>query len=93
MSIKKTDEILSNKNVDNTLANKIWEEIKNLKIDMFALPNQRVHNYCKPISVDPDKLFLIPTAWAVLPVLEQLLNPKYIVDKQDRFLIISPANK
>ena len=45
--------------VEKTEADKIWTEIKNKKIEMFALPDQTVSQYCKPISVDPNKLFLI----------------------------------
>lgn len=77
------------KSAELTPADKIWEEIKDLNIEMFALPNQQVHHYCKPVSVDPNKLFLLTTAGSVLPSLEVALAPKFSVEKQDRFLIVS----
>ena len=81
------------KSENKTDADKIWDEIKDLKIEMFALPNQQVHHYCKPVSIDPSKLFLTTTAGSVLPSLEAVISPKYVVEKQDKFLVISPAKK
>lgn len=77
---------------EKTEAEKIWDEIKGLKIEMFALPNQQVQHYCKPVSIDPAKLFLVVTAGSVLPSLESVVSPKYVVEKQDKFLIVSPAS-
>jgi hypothetical protein len=74
-----------------TAADKIWDEIKDLRIEMFALPDQQVHHYCKPVSVEPSKLFLVSTVGSVLPALEAVLAPKYVVEKQDRFFIVSLA--
>ena len=79
------------KQVVKTEADKIWDEIKDLKIEMFALPDQRVHQYCKPVTVDPAKLFLITSAGSVLPSLEAVIAPKYVVEKQERFLVVTPA--
>lgn len=75
-----------------TAADVIWEEIKGLKIDMFSLPNQQVQHYCKPVPVDPSKLFLLVTAGSVLPSLEAVVGPKYVIEKQERFLVVTPAN-
>lgn len=75
-----------------TPANVIWEEIKTLKIEMFALPSQQVQHYCKPVEVDPSKLFLLTTAGSVLPALEAVVAPKYTVEKQERFLVVSLAS-
>jgi hypothetical protein len=74
-----------------TAAEKIWDEIKDLKIEMFALPDQRVHHYCKPVTIDPSKLFLIASAGSALPSLEAAIAPKYVVEKQDRFIVVTPA--
>lgn len=83
---------MTDKNTEvKTVADKIWDEIKDLRIEMFALPDQRVHHYCKPVSIDPAKLFLTSTAGSVLPALEAVVGPKYVVEKQDRFLLVSPA--
>lgn len=76
-----------------TPADLIWDEIKELKIEMFALPGQQVQHYCTPVPVDPTKLFLTVTAGSVLPALEMVVSPKYVVEKQDRFLVVSLAKK
>lgn len=81
------------KTESKTVAEKIWDEIKDLEIEMFALPNQQVHHYCKPVSIDPSKLFLTFTVGSVLPSLEAAVSPKYSVEKQDKFLVVSPVNK
>jgi len=87
---KKTDST-ENKKTTLTNAEKIWTEIANLTIEMFALPDQKVANYCKllPKNPDPEKLFLIPTAGSVLPALEKSLGDKFSVEMVDRFLIVS----
>lgn len=72
-----------------TPADLIWDEIKGLKIEMFALPGQLVEHYCTPVPVDPTKLFLTVTAGSVLPALEAVVSPKYSVEKQERFLVVS----
>lgn len=72
-----------------TAADQIWNEIKDLRIEMFALPDQRVHMYCKPVSIDPNKLFLLASAGSVLTALELVVAPKYVVDKMDRFLVVT----
>jgi hypothetical protein len=82
---------MSNKQIVKTAADKIWEEIKDLKIDMFALADQRVHMYCKPVPIDPSKLFLVYTAGSVLPALEAAVYPKYVVERADKFIIVSAA--
>lgn len=59
-----------------TEAEKIWDEIKDLKIEMFALPNQFVWQYCTalPFNVDPNRLFLTTRSTATLPSLEASLD-------------------
>lgn len=79
--------------VEKTEADKIWTEIKNKKIEMFALPDQTVSQYCKPISVDPNKLFLIASAASLLPALEIALGDKFCVEMADKYLIVSRSKK
>lgn len=74
-----------------TAADKIWDEIKNLNIEMFGLADQRVHMYCKPVPADPTKLFLVASAGAVLPALELVVAPRYAVEQVDRFIVVTPA--
>jgi len=60
--------------VVKTVAQEIWEEIRGLAIEMFALPNQTVENHCVPVQVDPSKLFLTIRSSATLPALEECLK-------------------
>lgn len=55
-----------------TEAEKIWEEIQFLPIEMFALPNQVVAQHCEPLpfAIDPSRLFLTTRSTATLPSLE-----------------------
>lgn len=76
--------------VVKTAADQIWDEIKNLNINMFALANQKVHMYCKPVIVEPSRLFLLASAGSVLPALEAVVASKYSVEKIDRFLVVAP---
>lgn len=85
-------------NKEQNNADLIWEEIKNLPIDMFALPNQTVMNHCTPITVEPSKLYLLVRSTATLPALEATLQSyekmlnigkKYSVDLADKFVIVS----
>lgn len=92
---KKIDKVKTAQNptpvIVKTAADQIWSEIKDLRIEMFALPDQRVHMYCKPVSIDPNKLFLLASAGSVLTALELVVAPKYTVEKMDRFLVVSLA--
>lgn len=72
---------------------KIWDEIKNVRLEIFALPNQFVHTYYKPMIIDPVKLHLtgLTKASSVLPALESALYPKYLIEQIDRFIVITLA--
>lgn len=72
-----------------TEADRIWSEIKDKKIDMFSLPSQVVSQYCKPVAIDPSKLYLLLTATSVLPALETSLGENYVVDRVERFVTVS----
>lgn len=89
MDTKKTTEEL----LENTEAGKIWSEIKDKSIEMFALPDQKVHQYCQPKLVDPTKLYLDITASSVLPSLEAAIGSNYTVELANRYVIVSRAVK
>ena len=55
-------------------ANLIWEEIKDLPISMFGLPNQTVEQHCFFIPVEPSKLYLTIKSSSALPALETSLQ-------------------
>lgn len=66
-----------------TVAQKIWERIKDLEVNMFALPDQKVHKYCEPQFTDPNKLTLTYTVAAFLPALELVVQNSYNLDRVD----------
>jgi hypothetical protein len=75
-----------------SLADVIWEEIKDKQLEMFALPKQFVHMYCNPIPIDPGaKLYLTYTVPAALPALETALAGKYNVERVDKYICVSPV--
>lgn len=85
---KKQDQISE---VEKTVAEQIWDEIKNKSIEMFALPDQKVHQYCKQIKIEPSKLYLTTTATSTLPSLEAALGAKYTVELLDKYVVVSRA--
>jgi hypothetical protein len=74
-----------------TEAGTIWNEIKDKSIEMFALPDQKVHMHATPVNIEPSKLYLTATSTAVLPSLEVAVGKAYVVELADRFLIVSRA--
>jgi hypothetical protein len=61
-----------------TGAQKLWDQIKNLPLEIFSLPNQLVQNHVTRESgiekAIPDSLHLTLKSSAVLPALEETLN-------------------
>ena len=72
-------------------SDKIWEEIKNLKMDIFGLPDQFVSQYCKKVDIEPSKCYLTIKVSSVLPSLEAAVGSKYMVDRVDKFITVSYA--
>jgi hypothetical protein len=82
-----------------TEAGRIWDDIKDREIFMFALPNQVVSQHAKPVLIDPSILHLILVSSAALPSLEEAVgrsDPRrkivsYQVELTDRFVVVKPA--
>ena len=83
---KTTEDLLS-----DSEAGKIWNEIKDKNIAMFALPGQKVSDYCKPAIVEPSKLYLLTTATSVLPSLEEAIGKEFVVEALDKYTVVSRA--
>lgn len=75
----------------------IWEKIQNITLDIFALPDQKVYAYFKPVPIEPSKLYLSYSVPAALPSLEDalkflftqgILNTQYEVGTSDRFVTV-----
>lgn len=76
---------------ENTEASKIWNEIKDKNIEMFALPGQKVSQYCQPVNVEPSKLYLLITASSVLPSLEVSCGSKFVVELVNKYVTVARA--
>lgn len=72
----------------------LWNKLKNVQINLFGLPNQKICDYCDPILTDPQKLSLKlkpakKTATAIVSALSEALKPHYTVDLVEQYYIIS----
>lgn len=72
-----------------TPSDKLWSEIKDKRLEMFALPPQPVTSLVKRDHVEPSKLYLIPSASSVLPALEAALGPKFGLEIQGKWIVVS----
>ena len=60
-------------------ADVLWGELRNLPIEMFALPNQRLEDHLIRVNGIPSVLYLRTKSAAALPALEVLLNKQVII--------------
>jgi len=76
-----------------TVSEQIWSEIKSREILMFALPGQKVSDFCTPVPIDPTRCFLVTKASATLPALEEAIGPDYECTSAEKYIIISRKQK
>lgn len=86
---------------EKTEADKIWEEISQMPIFMFGLPNQKVKDYLFPVKVRPDAVVAKYTVSAIVAQLDPAINAiydsfgnsvrneKYEITEEDQYLIIT----
>jgi hypothetical protein len=74
---------------EESVAEKIWNEIKNKEIQMFSLPGKVVSDFCKPIQIEPSRCFLLFKASAVLPALEEAIGKAYECEAMDKYIVIT----
>jgi len=79
------------KEVVKTEADKLWDRIKGLKIEMFALPNQTISQYCTFRQVEPSKLYITMSCTSVLPALEVALGPNFTIGYVGKYITIEPS--
>lgn len=69
---------------------KIWEEVRNVKVDLWGLPNQTVEGAVHYLNVPGRDLLVKPKAGAALPQLELALGNKFtITQSASGYLIIA----
>jgi hypothetical protein len=71
------------KTISLGVAGEIWEEIKDLPIDMYALADQTVKNHVEMKKVPGEVLFLKPKSQAVIASLGTAIGAKYAVNTTD----------
>jgi len=71
------------------LADKIWTEIKDKKLDIFGLPDQFVNKYFSPFPADPSKLHLKYNVTSALPALETALGKDFLVELAGKYVTVS----
>lgn len=85
-----------NKTVENkktqSSSDKIWSEIKDMTLDLFALPNQKVSMHTKRIEISPDVVHLTLSSQAVLASLETALGKKYVVEAGEKYVSVKYAS-
>jgi len=94
-TLKKTEEAFSKKKaivesmLEGTEAGAIWNEIKDKNIEVFALPDQKMHQYATPSPIEPSKLYLLVKATSVLPAIETAVGKNYTVELADKYVVVS----
>lgn len=61
------------KEVVKNFGDKIWDEIKGVRLDIFGLPNQTTEMYCKKVVGTTNSLLVQIKVSAALPALENSL--------------------
>lgn len=85
-------------------AEKIWNEIKDLPIDMYSLPGQVVKQHVQRCRVAANDLYLKTKSSAVLTSLEETLNkdpkthyklasPNYSIETVEGYVVVSRVEK
>lgn len=75
-----------------TTSDKIWGEIKDLSLDLFALPNQKVSMHTKRVEISPEMVHLTLSSQAVLASLETALGKKYTVEAGEKYVSVKYAS-
>jgi hypothetical protein len=76
-----------------TVADQIWNEIKDKPIALFALPNKRVSDHCQPVTIDPSRCFLLHKASALLPAVEAAIGSDYTCETMDKYIVVARKEK
>jgi hypothetical protein len=78
-----------------SVSEEIWNDIKDKHIEMFALANAKVSDYCIPVNLDPSRCFLTFKASSVLPALESAFGNVYEfeITKNNYIIVSKKANE
>lgn len=76
-----------------SVAEQIWSEIKDKEILMFALPGQKVSDFCQPVFIEPSRCFLLYKASSALPSVEAAIGPTYECSAVEKYIVITRKPK
>jgi len=79
------------KEIQPTKADQIWQQIENLKLDLYGLPAQALKKHAERKAISPDEVHLTLKSSAVLPALEIALA-NVNLPKGEKFEISQVAN-
>lgn len=74
---------------DKSEATKIWEEIKDVQLDLFGLPDQTVQKNCTPVPVEDSKLYLLIPVSAAYPALDVALSKNFTIEMVGKWYTVS----
>lgn len=72
-----------------TVAEKIWNEIRDKEIQMFSLPGKTIGDFCQPVLIEPSRCFLVFKASAVLPALEEAVGKNFTCEAMDKYIVVT----
>lgn len=72
-----------------TEADRIWDEIKDVSINVFGADGQAVNQYVKKLDLPGTSLYVKLTAGAVLPALETAIGRLFTVVLHDGYVMVT----
>ena len=75
--------------VEPNFGDKLWEEIKDKPIDMFALPGKRVQDFVSKVMGTANSLLVSVKVGAAIPALEQTLGNTFKVVPDEKYVTVS----
>lgn len=84
---------------------KWWDEIKDIEVNYYGLPDHSVSSICEPINVMPESLFLAVQGPAVISILTDAIEGdrncnvktasgktmcKYLLEPVEKFIALKP---
>jgi hypothetical protein len=83
-----------------TLSDLIWDKIKEVDLEVAALPNQTIEKHTSRVPLDFAKVHLIPKSGQVVPLIETKVHGKhwdrdhsFNVTTEERFVVVSIVPK
>ena len=82
------------KEVKQAESDLIWDEIKDLSIDIFSLPNQKVSDHVNKLNIPGNQLFVALNSSAALPALEISVGRRgFEVEQTPKYIIVRRAEQ